>query len=144
MELGWFNESPLHIGAEQEMCIVDKHYKPAPKALKFLEHPNTDDVTTELALFNLELNMDPIEFKEGCFSTLEQRLQKRLQAIRQIGESEKLELILTGILPTMRKFDLDKENLTPLERYHALMEAIGKMRGNVHELKITGLDETEH
>ena len=141
LELGWFNESPLHIGAEQEMCIVDKHYKPAHKALKFLEHPNTDDVTTELALFNLELNMDPIEFKEGCFSTLEQRLQKRLQAIRKIGESEKLELILTGILPTMRKFDLDKENLTPLERYHALMEAIGKMRGNVHELKITGLDE---
>ncbi len=141
LEEGWFNESPLHIGAEQEMCIVDKHYKPAPKALSFLEQPGTDDVTTELALFNLELNMDPIEFKGSCFSELEKNLRKRLNAIREIGEKEHLELVLTGILPTMRKFDLDIENLTPLERYHALMEAIGKMRGNVHELRITGLDE---
>ncbi len=141
LDEGWFNEAPLHIGAEQEMCIVDRHYKPAPKALTFLDKSHSPDVTTELALFNLELNMDPIEFRDDCFSQLERTLKERLTAIRAFGEKEHLELVLTGILPTMRKFDLDIENLTPLDRYYALMEAISKMRGNIHELKITGMDE---
>ena len=141
LDEGWFNSEPLHIGAEQEMCIVDKHYKPAPKSMTFLEHTDQTDITTELAQFNLELNMQPIEYKGTCFSQLEKSLKKRLTAIRELGDQEDLELVLTGILPTMRKFDLDLENLTPLNRYYALMEAISKMRANSHELKITGLDE---
>ncbi len=30
LEDGWFNEGQMHIGAEQEICLVDRHYKPAP------------------------------------------------------------------------------------------------------------------
>ncbi len=141
LEDGWFNEDPLHIGAEQELCIVDSHYKPAPKSLEILEKLNDDLFTTELAKFNVEANLRPLVFEKDCFSVLEHRIDGKLEKLRAIGDREELEFVLTGILPTIRKFDLDINNLTPLERYNALLAAISKMRGDVHELHITGLDE---
>jgi CBS domain-containing protein/gamma-glutamylcysteine synthetase len=52
------------------------------------------------------------------------------------------EVILTGILPTLRKFDLSMENLTPRPRYFALMEAINQqLIGTAYELRLTGIDE---
>ena len=29
----WFDDSPARIGAEQEICLVDQYYKPAPVAI---------------------------------------------------------------------------------------------------------------
>ncbi|MCB0641447.1 MAG: CBS domain-containing protein, partial [Phaeodactylibacter sp.] len=49
---------------------------------------------------------------------------------------------LTGILPTLRKFDLEMHNLTPKKRYFALMEAINEqLFGAAYELRLTGIDE---
>ncbi len=49
---------------------------------------------------------------------------------------------LTGILPTLRKFDLELHNLTPMKRYDALMKAItGELIGNSYELRLMGIDE---
>lgn len=140
LDEGWFNEDPLHIGAEQEICIVDNHFKPTPKSLDLLKNLDPD-FTTELALFNIEANVQPQEFKESCFSTLEEILNSKMNDLRTLGNKERLEFVLTGILPTIRKFDLELENLTPFERYRSLLKAIGKMRGNNYELRITGLDE---
>ena len=51
-------------------------------------------------------------------------------------------LILTGILPTLRKFHLDLDNLTPKKRYRALMESINtQLIGSAYELRLTGIDE---
>ncbi len=141
LEEGWFNDAPMHIGAEQEICIVDDHYKPAPKSLDVLGRLNDDAFTTELALFNLEANLQPLEFKGNCLSQMETNLNARMNELYAVGDEEQLNFVLTGILPTIRKFDLEIENLTPLERYAALLKAISKMRGKNYELRITGLDE---
>ena len=141
LEDGWFEEAPIHIGAEQEICIVDNHFKPAPKSLELLEDLNDSSFTTELAKFNIEANLDPQVFEKGCFSHMENTILAMLQKLRMAGKQRDVDFVLTGILPTIRKFDLEIGNLTPLERYHALMEAISKMRGKVHELHINGLDE---
>lgn len=141
LEDGWFEEAPIHIGAEQEICIVDNHFKPAPKSLELLEDLNDSSFTTELAKFNIEANLDPQVFEKGCFSHMENTILAMLQKLRKAGKQREVDFVLTGILPTIRKFDLEIGNLTPLERYHALMEAISKMRGKVHELHINGLDE---
>ncbi|MBV6647396.1 MAG: CBS domain-containing protein, partial [Cyclobacteriaceae bacterium] len=141
LEEGWFNEDPLHIGAEQEICIVDNHYKPAPKAMSLLETLQQDDYTTELALFNIEANLNPLVFEKSCLSTMESDLNTLVDNLREVGDREKLDFVLTGILPTIRKFDLEMNNLTPLERYQSLIKAIDKMRGKAHELRISGLDE---
>jgi hypothetical protein len=136
----WFNKEPLHIGAEQEICIVDNHYKPVPKSFGLLENLD-NSFTTELAQFNIEANLDPLPYTAHCFSQLETDLNKKMNTLRALGEKERLDFVLKGILPTMRKFDLEIENLTPLERYRALLKAIAKMRGSNYELRINGLDE---
>jgi len=141
LEEDWFNTSPKYIGAEQEMCLVDRHYKPSPKAMEVLSKLEGKNFTTELAKFNMELNLDPLILKGGCFDQLEKNLREELEHARNIAETHSSEIILTGILPTFRKFDLTIENLTPYERYYALMEAIGKMRGKSHEFKISSVDE---
>src|SRR5690606_31510878 len=51
-------------------------------------------------------------------------------------------VVLTGILPTIRKFDMDMKNLTPKQRYFALMEALNQqLQGNNYELNLVGIDE---
>jgi CBS domain-containing protein/gamma-glutamylcysteine synthetase len=51
-------------------------------------------------------------------------------------------MVLTGILPTLRKFHLDMEYITPMTRYSALMEAINdQLQAQSYELRLTGIDE---
>ena len=33
LEHDWFEKGPPHLGAEQELCLVDGDYKPAPVSL---------------------------------------------------------------------------------------------------------------
>lgn len=50
-------------------------------------------------------------------------------------------MVLTGILPTLRKSDLGLDNMTPRPRYAALNEAMSKLRGKSYEFNIRGIDE---
>ena len=140
----WFETDTIRIGAEQEMCIVDaRTYKPAPIAMEALEKMKKYKwVETELARFNLETNLTPRPFGGKSLSLLEKELDDNLGKIRKVLKGMKADLILTGILPTLRKFVLEMHNLTPKKRYHALMEAINsQLIGPAYELRLTGIDE---
>ncbi len=141
LEEEWFNEDPIHIGAEQEICLVDHHFKPSPSALQVLDEVGYENFTTELAKFNIEANLDPHELKGSCFSDMQSQLEGHLQTLERALEGKGLNYVLTGILPTIRKFDMELDNLTPLKRYDSLIKAINRMRGNSHELRINGMDE---
>lgn len=142
----WFEKDITRIGAEQEMCLIDKDtYKPALINMEALEQmKDWDWVGTELAKFNLETNMSPLEFKGDCLSAMEKENDEGLQKIRGVLKNFNAEVVLTGILPTLRKFDLNIENLTPKPRYFALIESIKEhsLRGDGHfELRLDGIDE---
>ena len=140
----WFEKDIVRIGAEQEMCLVHrKTYKPATIAMKALDHMQDYDwVETELARFNLETNLDPREFTGSCLSELEKENAGKLDKISDKLKDLKANLILTGILPTLRKYDLEMHNLTPKKRYYALMEAINsQLQGSAYELRLSGIDE---
>ncbi|MDH5602780.1 MAG: glutamate-cysteine ligase family protein, partial [Cyclobacteriaceae bacterium] len=137
----YFEKGIEKIGVEQELCIVDNHYKPAPLAIELLEILEDESYTTELAKFNLEINLEPQEFTGKCFSILEQTLEAKLRYLEGKANEMGLDYVLTGILPSLRKVDLELDNLTPLKRYHALIKAISKLRGSYHELRIKGIDE---
>ena len=49
------------IGAEQEMFLVDENLRPAPVSVEVLQHANDPRLTTEIARFNLEANLTPLE-----------------------------------------------------------------------------------
>jgi len=139
---GWFSEDEtIHLGAEQEICLVDKHMKPAPMAMPVLEALKNSKFTTELAKFNIEANLDPRPFQGNCFSDLESEIIEVLEELKVECDKLDIDFVLAGILPTIRKFDLEIENLTPLDRYFALVKAIANLRGKVYELKISGIDE---
>lgn len=137
----WFETGQMKIGAEQEICLIDPHYKPANKAMEVLSALNNDSFTTELAKFNVEANLSPQDFKGECFSLLENEIKDLLGKLRKVTDDLDIDFLMTGILPTLRKFDLGIENITPLPRYHALMKAITKLRGKIYELRIKGIDE---
>lgn len=132
------------MGAEQEMALVRQgSLKPATVAMEALDRLQQYPwLTSELAAFNLEVNLTPYELTGDCLSRTETELLGYLDTIRHTLRDMDADLVLTGILPTLRKHDLILDNLTPKERYYALMAALKEMQlGQAFELRLTGIDE---
>ncbi|MFD1315996.1 CBS domain-containing protein [Namhaeicola litoreus] len=129
------------IGAEQEMCLTDLDFHPSKKALKILEKLDSDYFTTELALFNMELNIRPVELRNKCFSDLEAKLKTHLARAYASAKAENVNVILTGILPTIKQKNLYLDHITPLNRYTTLNKILKKIRGNEFKLHIKGVHQ---
>ena len=113
----WFETAPIRIGAEQELCLVDQQAKAWPhnmEVLEKLQEVDNGSFTTEYAKFNLEINMEPLEFKGDCLSRMEKNLQQQVDKVRTATEELGGEIVLTGILPTIRKVDIDLVTLVIL------------------------------
>lgn len=140
----WFESGITKIGAEQEMCIVDSGtFKPAPIAMQVLEElGHYPWLETELAKFNLETNLTPRLFEQDALRKMEEEALYTQQIIRTHLKKFDAKIILTGILPTLRKFDLEIHNLTPKPRYFALIDAINnQLSKSAYELHLEGIDE---
>jgi CBS domain-containing protein len=144
LENDWFETDTIRIGAEQEMCLIqNKNYKPASINMEVLaKMPEHDWCVTELAKFNLEANMQPKVFSGDSLSLMEAEINGYLKIIQGHLNGFDAQYILTGILPTLRKFDLELHNLTPKDRYFALVEAIkSNLQKKSIEFKLDGIDE---
>lgn len=142
LERDIFEKGIQRVGAEQELCLVDKNYLPSVNALKVLEKIDDHHFTTELALFNLEINMDPVPLAGDCFSEMDRVLTRLVLKADKVARSvDDNKIILTGILPTLRKKDLVFENITPYKRYKVMNQILKEIRGDDFMLKIKGVDE---
>lgn len=138
---GMIERGVRRIGAEQEMFLVNDGWRPAPVATEVLDRLE-GPFTTELALFNLEANIEPRTLEGRCFSAMESRITELVDRAREAARMSGAQVVLTGILPTLAKSDLTLENITPKPRYHALNDALLKMRaGEPYKLRIEGTDE---
>ncbi|WP_431125878.1 CBS domain-containing protein [Flagellimonas flava] len=131
----------VRIGAEQELCLVDEDYRPSGESIQLLDAINDGHFTTELANYNLEINLDPFELKDDCFSKVESQLTNLLERAKSKAEKLGIKIILTGILPTISKNELGIDFMTPIPRYHKLNEVLTQCRGDYFALKIRGVDE---
>ena len=129
------------IGAEQEIFLVDRMMRPAPVAVEVLKRAGDARLTTEIAQFNLEANLTPREFTHACFSELEREIEDILSVARRAANECEADLLLTGILPTLKKSDLSVENLTQAPRYHELNRVVTALRGGAFSIHIKGVDE---
>tara|TARA_R110002096_G_scaffold17591_6_gene60884 strand:- start:7748 stop:9598 length:1851 start_codon:yes stop_codon:yes gene_type:complete len=136
-----FEQSPIRIGAEQEFCLVDESWQPSNKALEVLKNIDDPHFTTELALYNLEINLDPVPLSGNCFSEMHLQLDQLLTMANKVAEESATKIILCGILPTISKRHLNLEYLTPIPRYKILNEVIKEIRNNDIEIHIKGVDE---
>ncbi len=136
-----FERGVSRLGAEQEVFIIDRASRPHPVNTHIIDEIDDPHFTYELARFNLEFNLDPQAFGGRCLRDLEQQLNNYVIKARKLAEKHEGDILLTGSLPTIRKSDLGMENLTPLPRYYMLNDALTRVRGTEHELKIKGTDE---
>lgn len=134
-------KSPIRIGAEQEFCLINKDYKASHNSLEILKAINDEHFTTEIGNFNLEINLDPLELKDDCFSKLEKQLRYLLNKADKAVKKKDTKILLTGILPTLSLKEIGVENMTPKQRYKVLNEAIRESREQDFNIHIKGVDE---
>jgi len=143
IEAGRLETGVTRIGAEQEMFLVDRNLRPAPISLEVLDQAKDSRLTTEIARFNLEANLTPLPLTGRCFSKMEHELRDLLSLVRAGAGELGADVLLSGILPTLKKSDLTMENLTPLPRYYQLDRGVIGLRGGPLSIHIKGLDELQ-
>lgn len=129
------------IGAEQEVFLVDRHWRATASCVEILDRLQRPEMTTELAQFNLEVNLPPHPLAGECFHDLHAGLDALLADVRDAARDIGANVVLTGILPTLTKSDLSLHNLTPRDRYYVLNDAVNRMRGEPYRVHIQGVDE---
>ncbi|TJY34808.1 CBS domain-containing protein [Pontimicrobium aquaticum] len=134
-------KTPIRIGAEQEFCLIDNEFMPNGNAVELLDIIDDEHFTTEIGNYNLEINLDPIELKDNCFSQLHNQLTKLLGKVDEIANKKHTKILLTGILPTLMLKHIGIENMTPIQRYFVLNEAIKESRKQDFNIHIKGVDE---
>ncbi|MEM9078336.1 MAG: CBS domain-containing protein [Bacteroidota bacterium] len=141
LQNGSFEDDIVRIGAEQELCLINEEYRPFGVNLKLLKAINDDHFTTELANYNIEINLDPFELKGDCFTLVERQLRDLLNKAAGKANEMGAKLLLAGILPTIGKKEVNLEYLTPIPRYFALNDMLKAYKGDDFNLKIRGVDE---
>jgi len=138
---GLFETGVQRIGAEQELCLLDHSWRPAPCIMDVLRLIDDPHFTTEHSRYNLEINLDPMGFTGAALSELERNLSDHLRRLDEVLHDLNFDRALVGILPTIRRSDLHLENLTPLPRYLLLNRTFNASRGEAYEFRIRGIDE---
>lgn len=138
---GVFESGVRRIGAEQEMFLIDRAWAPARGAVKMIEALNDEHYTTELGQFQLEANCDPQRLAGDGIARMHAQLDALVEGARTTAQSLGMDVVLMGILPTLRKSDLGLDAMVPSPRYIALNKIVTAMRGGRFELSIKGLDE---
>jgi predicted transcriptional regulator len=129
------------IGAEQELCLVDKEFYPSTNNMEVLEAINDPHFVPEIAKFNIEANLDPQDFDANCLERMEEQLRSLMAKAHKATEDRGTSIVMTGILPTLRKEHLQFDHMTPNPRYRALNDVMREQRGSDFELHMMGVDE---
>lgn len=141
LERGLIEKEPIRIGAEQEFCIVNNDFYPNDNSMELLEEIGDEHFTTEIGNYNLEINSDPLVLKDDCFSQLHKQLSSLLTKAKAVCEKHNTKIILTGILPTLSLKYISDDNMTKIQRYGVLNEAIKDSRKQDFSIHIKGVDE---
>ena len=103
LEDGRIETGITRIGAEQEMFLIDRDLRPAPVSLEVLNQANDPRLTTEIARFNLEANLTPLNLTGSCFSQMQRELEELIALARKSANTFQADILLAGILPTLEK-----------------------------------------
>lgn len=141
LEENRFEAGVRRIGVEQEMFIVDRSWRPTNGILPILERIGNSHYTTELGQFQLEANCDPQLLAGDGIGRMHAQLDDLVDNARRVAQELDMNVVLMGILPTMRKSDLGLDSMVPSARYIAMNKVITELRGGKFRMSIKGLDE---
>ena len=138
---GYFEKDIQRIGAEQELCLIQSNYSPAMTGPEILSQIEAPAYTSELARYNLEINLPPKELKGKSFQEMHRELEKLLRLGQEIAGRWDSRIVLAGILPTIERRHLHPKYMTPAQRYQMLSEKMLAIRGEAFKIQLEGVDE---
>ncbi len=128
------------MGLEIELNLVGSDGMPRMLNGEVLERIASRDFQTELAMFNLEVNIAPHRLGGRVFDRLAEEIRTSLAyAHRKAGEVD-AGILMIGILPTLDRDDLVSSNLSAVDRYTLLNDQIVAARGEDFVLDIEGVE----
>jgi gamma-glutamyl:cysteine ligase YbdK (ATP-grasp superfamily) len=128
------------MGLEIELNLAGPDGLPRMLNAQVLERIASRDFQTELAMFNLEVNIAPHRLGGRVLDQLAEELRTGLgYAHRKAGELD-AGIVMIGILPTLGADDLVSANLSSADRYMLLNDQILAARGEDFALDIEGVE----
>lgn len=128
------------LGMEVELNLVDARMAPALANAAVLDSIADPDFQTELAQFNIEINVAPRPLHNDQTLALEQQLRASLNAADARAAAIDTHLVMTGMLPTLDPKHLTHEAISANPRYGLLNEQIFAARGEDIDFDITGVE----
>ena len=135
-----FDGDRRSIGLEIELNITEETGDPALANQHVLEMIADPAWQTELAQFNIEINIPPGTLEGAVFSDLENAVRASLNHAEEGAQKAHTRLLMVGILPTLSEEQLDGSVLSANPRYALLNEQIFAARGEDLHLAIDGVE----
>ncbi len=125
-------------GLEIELNLVDDAWNPHFHNAEVLKEIADPGYQTELAQYNIELNVTPRPLPGDSALELEQELRASLNAADEAAQRVGSRIIAIGILPTIMPEHYAGDWISENTRYAALNDSIFSARGEDIYLDITG------
>src|SRR4051794_41147091 len=135
-----FDPDRRSIGLEIELNLTEETGDPALANAHVLELIADDDFQTELAQFNIEINIPPRKLEGAVFSELEATVREDLNHAEQQAQQAHAHMMIIGILPTLTEDLLNGAALSANPRYKLLNEQIFAARGEDLAINIAGVE----
>ncbi|MDQ1537338.1 MAG: hypothetical protein QOE58_1731 [Actinomycetota bacterium] len=125
-------------GMEIELNLVDHDLQPTMNNAEVLKRIADPRFQTELAQFNIELNVEPRALPGDAAIDLEDDLRRSLNRAEALASEVGAHIVQIGVLPTVTPEHFDSEWISANIRYAALNEALVNARGEEMYLEIEG------
>ncbi|MBY8882356.1 glutamate-cysteine ligase family protein [Actinacidiphila acidipaludis] len=128
------------MGLEIELNLADSAGLPRMMNEEVLERIASQDFQTELAQFNIEVNIAPHRLSGRVLDRLSEELRTGLGYADRMAGEVGAHIVMVGILPTLEAQDLVSANLSRADRYTLLNDRILAMRGEDITVDIDGVE----
>jgi gamma-glutamyl:cysteine ligase YbdK (ATP-grasp superfamily) len=135
-----FDQPRNLMGLEIELNLADSAGLPRMMNEEVLDRIASRDFQTELAQFNIEVNIAPHLLSGPVLDRLAEELRAGLGYADRMAAEVGAHIVMVGILPTLQAQDLVSANLSRDARYTLLNDRILAMRGEDVTLDIEGVE----
>jgi hypothetical protein len=138
VDAGLLTDGKGLVGVEIEFHLIDEHGRPAPRndAVIAALSAGPHDLQSELARFNLELNLPPLALDDAPLTSVRASIDALQAAVASLEPP--VVALSIGTLPTLMLDDVDTSAISGDDRYHELDASIMAARGAPISLRIDG------
>src|SRR5690242_10681424 len=131
------------VGLEVELNLVDARAAPAPRNAEVLQLLSDPAWATELARFNVEVNIPPRPLGGDALAGLEDEVRDVLTRADKACRMAGCRMAMVGILPTLGELDVTSGSMSAVPRYRLLNEQIFAARGEEIRIVVDGTERLD-